>query len=271
MQKFSLFVVIDNLFKFIILFLFNLIWCYYFFKNSINSIIFSFFLSVSMVFLINFVSKKKNKKKAFDLKKQQHIEDTKNTFLLMTNEEVLDFFYKLISKNKQCQQHNNHILVNTNSFPIVVFPIFKVAELSADDVLSVCKQFKNRGLKRIIILCTHVSPKTTSIAMGLKTEVLVLDYAQTYQNFLEKYEFYPEIISKTKTNKKQTFQQILNISINKKRTKGYFLSALFLIFSSFFVPYKAYYLLFASILLILSFISRFNHKFNSAKTLNPLE
>lgn len=271
MKNISLNIIIDTIFKFVLFFLFNLIWCYYFFKNSTKSIVFSIFFSLLLIFLINFISKRKNIKRLASLKTLEHIQATSTSFLIMDQMEIVDFFYNLIAKNYSCQKYSDHILVETKQFPIVVYPLFKSQELNEDDILKIYKLFKNRGLKRLVVLCSSSKTNITSITKNFRFEVLVLNKEQTYYSLLQKYEFYPEVPKKSKSNPSQTFSILINTAINKKRTKSYFLSALFIIFSSFFVPYKLYYLIVASLLIFLAFYSKFSHRYNLPKNTNPLE
>lgn len=269
-MKVSFYVIIDNLFKFFLIFILNIIWCLYFINTSSISIVVAFFITIIMLFLLNIISKKRNGKKHLSLKKQQHIKDVTNTFLYMSNSELLIFFKSLIKTKHLCRIENNYILVETSALPILVFPKFNFSNLTANDVLKFYKSIKHKNLKRLVILTNKFDAEINSIITNFKFETIILDNTQTYLNLLENYNFYPEIKPAKKPKPQTKLNTFLNIALNKKRTKTYVLSAIFLIFSSFFVIYKAYYLLFSSILIMLAIFSYFKPKVSSPKNINVL-
>ena len=270
MKNISFYVIVDSLFKFILFFIFNLIWCLYFIKTAWVAILLSIFLSIIFIFLINKLTTKKNNKKSNRLKKEQHIEDIKNTFIYMSNKEILSFFLSLAKTKHDCKMEDNYIEINTNSLPIILCPMFKSGNLSRDDVLDLYKKVKHKNLKRLIIVTNTVDTSIMSISKNFKFETHILDFKQTY-SLLEEYEFYPEVLIKRQNSAKITLKQILSLSLNKKKTKGYLLSALFILFTSFFVRFKVYYLIFSSILLALAIFSYFNPSFNTHPKENLME
>lgn len=262
MKNVSLYLIVDLVFKFILLFLFNLIWCTYFISNTPLALSLSVVLAILTIFIIYKINGKKEIKKLALLNEEQKIENIKNTFLFMTNQEITVFFYKLALSRHGCTKYENYIQITTPQNPIILYPHFKCATTSQDDILQIYKMFKNKPLKRLIILTNQLEPNAQAITQNFKFETLVLNHKETYYSLLKPYEFYPEIQIKHKPKTKNTFRQILSVSLNKKKTKGYFLSALFLLFSSLFTRYKIYYLIFSSILIVLALISRFNPSFN---------
>lgn len=271
MKNISFNVIIDTIFKFLLLFFFNLIWCIYFISPPILSIIVCTLVSIATIVLFGIIGKKKKFKKTPLLKQEQHIQDILNTFLYMSSSEIISFFYRLIKTKHRCSIENNYLTIETASLPIILFTTFKNSPIGVDDVLGFYKCIKHKNLKRLIILTNKICPEVTSIVKNFKFETLILDHRQTYFELLQKYQFFPEITIQTKLNKKITLNRILTIALNKKKAKGYLLSALFLFFSSFFVVYKVYYLIFSSFLTALALISYFNPRFNAVKKINVLE
>ena len=93
---------------------------------------------------------------------------------------------------------------------------------------------------------------------------------KTYFKLLKVYDFYPEKVIELKQSQKITINDLLAYSLNKKRTKGYFLASCIMLFSSFLVKYNLYYIIFSTLLLILSLISFINPKFNKKISENIL-
>lgn len=262
MKNISLFVIVDNIFKFVLIFIINLIWLLYFIQNSVICFTIAATASLIELALINFYSNKKQIKAASFLKEEQKIIDITNTFLVMNNYELINFFYNLALKKHKCLKFANYIKVISSGKPIIIFPHFKKSEFNEDDFLTAYKQFKTQQIKRLIILTNKTSFSVNNLNLKLNFEVLVLNHKNIYFNLLKEYEFYPEIMVKTKPKVKHTFKQILSHALNKKKTKAYFFSALFILFSSLFVKAKIYYLLTASLLLFMALFAWFNPTFN---------
>ena len=270
-MKISLFIIVDYIFKFILIFLLNLIWCLYFINKPIVSILVSVFLTLLIIFISNKVNTKRNVKTKLSLAEKQKILNITNTFIYMSKEEILDFFYKLASTKHNAKKLDNFILINNQNKNIALYPLFKNKSLSQDDLIEIYNNCKIVNIKKILILTNKIDSNCNDIIENLSCEVVVLDNEQTYTLLLKEYEFYPEIKIKPKPTAKKTFKQVLHYALNKKRTKSYIISALFLLFSSLFVRFKLYYLLFASILLTLAIFSRFNTIFNKVNKLNLLD
>ena len=262
MKLITLHIIIDFIFKFVLVFLLNIIWCTYFIPNSLLAIAVAIILTTTLLFIFNKISYKKHNKKLTSVREEQKILDIKNTFIFMTKEEIVTFFFKLASTKHICTKQKSFIEIESQDKPIISYPIYNQAPLNADKVLNIYKTLKNKNIKKLIILTNELTPEVKPIAQNFNFETLILNNKEVYYNLLKEYEFYPEIKIKAKPKTKNTFKQILAISLNKKKTKGYFLSALFLMFSSLFVSYKIYYLIFSSLLLFFALFSWFNPSFN---------
>ncbi|MBQ8793050.1 MAG: hypothetical protein IJZ62_05715, partial [Clostridia bacterium] len=83
------------------------------------------------------------------------------------------------------------------------------------------------------------------------------------QKLYKYYDVYPEMTHKYKKEKMLVFKDFLAYSFNKKRTKGYLLSAFILILSSLFVRGSIYYCVISSLCVIFALISYFNPYFNT--------
>ena len=270
-MKQQFFVIIDYLFKFILIFLLNLIWCLYFINKPAISILVSILLTILIIFISNKVIIKRSIKTKLSLAEKQKIQNITNTFIFMSNEEILDFFYKLSSSKHNSEKLNNFVLVNNQNKKIALYPTFKTEPLSQDNLIEIYNKCKTINVEKIIVLTNKYSPNLQDTIENFSCETIILNNEQTYSLLLKEYEFYPEITIKQKATPKKTFKQILNYALNKKRTKSYVISALFLLFSSLFVSYKIYYLIFASILITLAIFSRFNKPFNKVTKLNLLD
>lgn len=125
----------------------------------------------------------------------------------------------------------------------------------------IIKKVSYRQIKRLVIL-TNDYDKMIETKNFFDFEVLILNASGTYEKLLSKYEFYPEIKYKSKPTVKSGIKTLTLGALNKKKTKGYLLSAIFVFFASFFVRFKIYYSLISSLLVMLAIFSYFNVNFN---------
>ncbi len=262
MKKISLYVIVDTIFKFALLFILNLIWSLYFIRTVWLAITISAIATIVTIILFSFFSKKKIKKTKPVLEENQHIEDIKNTFIFMERSKLINFFYSLCLQKHSAQKHKDYVRV-TNEKDVILYPYFKMSILNCDTLIDIYNSINKKNVKKIVVLCNSYDNAILKCLEMFKCETIVLDYKQTYYKLLKYYEFYPEITVKSKPKIKSTAKQILLLSFDKKRTRSYVISALFMCFASFFVVYKIYYLIVASILLICAIICQINFNFKT--------
>ncbi len=265
MKKISFLAIVDYIFKFFLFFVLNIIWGLYFIKAKWVAIILSIVVSILTIIIIDLIENKKAKRKRPKLNETKHIEDIKNTFIFMPNNDVVNFFYKLASTRHSCQIKNDYVEV-LNEQNVIIYPCFKNASLTSDDVIEIYNKIEKQNVKKILILCNKYDSNIESLLQNFLCKTIVLDYTQTYFSLLKEYEFYPSITVVQNKKAKNTFNNILSTVFNKKRTRKYIVSSLFIIFASFFVMYKIYYLIVATILLIFAILCQFS--FNKNNDLN---
>lgn len=263
--------IVDNIFRIILIFLFNLIWCTYFIKKAFFATALAFFLALLITFIINKLSNNQKIKSKSKLKEQQRIFDITNEFIYMTQSEIVDFFYRLSATRHNCKIQKEFVEIYNENKKIILYPKFETKDFSVGEFIELYKKIKKINASKIIILTNKYDSKIHSEIEKLSLNAQILDYKETYHNLLKPYEFYPEIKIKAKVKPKTSFNYILSIALNKKKTKAYLASALVLFFSSFFVIYKIYYLIISSTLVLLALFSQFNPKFNKIETKNLLE
>ena len=259
MKKFSLFIIIDFAFKFLLLFTINLIWTLYFIRTPWLCILLSIIFAITIIFLFKFLNNKKHAKNKIKITEQKKAEAIKNTFIYMPQKDVLHFFCNLAKTKHEVLLKKNYILVNKQT---VLYPFIKNQNLTVDKIIDIYNTIDGTNIKKIIILCNKLENNAEIVIENFETQTIVLDFKQTYTLLLKEYNFYPTITIEEKTKTKTTFKQLLKIAFNKKRTRGYIVSSLFIIFSSFFVAYRIYYLIVATVLLIFALLCQFEFKFN---------
>lgn len=258
--------IVDSLFKFTLLFLFNLIWCIYFFKKNFVRWIVTIALTIIEYLTIYIINKKKCKKSNLSKLEQQRIKDILNTFIYMPQSETIDFFYNLLCTKHSPSKFEKYIYLLNNNKNIVLFFNIKIDKLSTNEFSEIIKSLNNKNLDKLIVLCNGYDKDLEMERNNIPFEVIFLSKEEIYFQLLKKYEFYPQILLKKQKNNKKTYKYILFSVFNKKNTRRYFISGTCLFLASFFSPLKFYYVLVSSLLIVFAIVSYFN--FSSLKANN---
>ena len=189
----------------------------------------------------------------------------------MPNKNLLNFFYKLCLSKHECTLASNYIIIKNNDKNIILYPCFNGDKIGVCTFVDIIKDVKNLDIKRLIVLCAGYENKINLELDKFNFEIIFLKNEEIYFKLLKKYEFFPEITIKSTKKPKNTLKFLTSSALNKKRTKGYLLSALCLFVASFFNAYKIYYVAISSLLVVLAIFCRFNAKFNTNKEINLLD
>lgn len=270
MKRFNLYNIIDIFFKTILIFLLTFVWIRYFVKNLVLAIFLSIFITILIEIFSHFVKLKINTQKQVSINEKNKIEEITNSLIYSPTNKVINYFFNLAKSKHNATKKTKYIEVNYENCNIILYPIFKLDELSPQNIIDIYNSIKTKNVKRIIVCANTYSIKARNIISSLNKEIVLLDSKQTYFELIKKYGIYPEIIE-FKSRGKHTFSELVSYALNKKRTKGYFYSSLLILFCSFFVPYSLYYVIMSSILLVLAFASFSNPTYNKPKNIKLLD
>ena len=265
MQKVSR--IFQIFFKFLMIFFISFIWVRYFIKSLWQSVLISLAITIFIGIISRIFTKKKNSQSQLKSKDRENAENC--FFSLSMDKNNLDFLFKLASSRHCCKKYSNCILVLHPESRIILFPNFSFASLSQDNLAKIVNSVVEHKPTKIVILCHSALKETYSFAKNFNIEVQVLDQYETYQKLYKNYNFFPEIKYSYKKDKKLALNDLAMFSLNRSRAKGYFFSALILIFSSFFVRTNLYYAIISSLLVLLAIISLYD-PFSKNKTDNQL-
>ncbi len=261
---------LDAFFRLFIIFLVCFVWIRYFVDSFWISLAITLLISLSIDILYTFFKNKKNNKLNIKKEEENKIEGYINTFIYSDKKYCVDFFYELCKKKYNCIKKSNFIVIEHTNSTIVLYPMFLFRDFSIDDLIETVNKTKAHKPNRIVICTNKIALNLDKFSKTFPMEIVILDGQQTYFSLLKKYQFYPKI-TKFNNEQKINFKQFITIATDKKRAKSYFISALFLLFSSFFVSYKIYYLVFSTILLIMCFICLRPNKTKPQTSSNILE
>lgn len=248
-----------------LIFLLYFTWTRYYIKSLIWSLILSSVLTLITDWLLTNFSKRKDLKKSLKKEELARAEGYCNNFIFNNKSEAVNFYYKLFNKFSPVKRAD-YIFFEKENQKIVLFPFYKFNKLVVADLVFIYNKIKNIESDKVILCINGVNEPIRKIAMKLPIEFIILDKYETYEQLMKKFDFYPEKSFNFDDNPKFTFKNILEISLNKKKARGYIFASIILFISSFFVKITVYYLIISSILLLLSIFSYINPIFNKTKS-----
>lgn len=265
MRKINL--ILQEILKFVLLFLFSFIWTRYFLRKLWIAICVSLILAISVYFILFILKQKKQTKIGLKLKEK---EEAENMFLSLSCEDnPMEFFIKLASKkHKDIKKCKNYIVINhlKENVKTILWFDSSFYGLTIARFMEIYSKVKKEKATKIVICCKEITEKQLfTFSQNFEEKFLFLNEYDTYEKLYKFYNYFPEVTKKFSKEKKMVFKDFLAYSFNKKRTKGYLFSAFILILSSLFIRTTIYYCIIASILVVFALISQFNPYYNSNK------
>ena len=267
MKKNTLSFILDFLLLFIILFFISFVWTRYVVKNLVASL----FISISFSLIITLIRiRRENKKQAkLKSKKEQslHIQDCADAFMFNSFEENAQFYKTMLEKKYRIEIKNSFLYLENDIHKIALFLLFDVKKINQDQVIFCLKSVKKYNLTKIILICNNYDNNVLNITKNYKIKTIILNSTQNYNEILKIYNTYPQLDNKLRIDEKISFSFLLKNAINKKKFKSYFVGGIFLFIASLFVKYNIYYIIFSSIMFILSILCLFSNKiYKTSKT-----
>lgn len=246
MYKTTLFSKISNtIFVIISSFIFSFIWINYITHSIKKSLISSIIITISII-IIYVIYNKINLKLNQNLKTQtSQLDNTK--IQLLYNKDINHQLLKHYNITISTQISDNHYIDTCDR------DIFFEFSCEQIDQISFAQLYKSSQFSNIIIFCIN----TPTLLIPANTEITFYDLHQIHQYINTNHINITNPIM-LKTKQKPTLNDIKNSILSCKNSKKYFWFSFLLMFSSLFTPFKIYYIVIGSILMLLSIISRFH-------------
>lgn len=253
-------------FRISLIFLLCFIWIRYFIDEFWLSILYTCLLTISIEFIIHFILTKRNSKKCLKNEDEKLSEKISATFIFSPKDAV-DYFYNLAKINYIAKKYSKYILIsnkkntqiiNENENKTILYPFYTYSSISPQNLVDIIKNIEKQKTTKVIICGYKIDPLTYKLSQKISdSKIILLNSKDCYLKLIKFNNFYPENLKELNLKEKLKFKEILKLSISKKNTKGYFISSLILLFSSFIIRLNIYYLIMSSVLLLLSLISFF--------------
>lgn len=248
---------ISDSFKYTLYISIFFIWINYYYSSVITSFIISIILSIITDKIIGLFVNKRNEHIIIKQEEKNKIKQFSMQFLCSTKYQNINYFYSLF-KNPTTKKTKSYFVIQNTTF----VPYYNKKELTEDDVIFIYKNIPV-NTDNLVVLCVNATNSATIFAKSINNyKFVILNENDVYFKFLKPLNALLPNSIKFKQSKKLKFKEILTIALNKNTSKGYFTSGFIILISSIFIKYKIYYIIFASLLFILSFISYFNVWFN---------
>ena len=240
---------VDDLFKSFIIFVIVFIWFRYFLDSLALSLVLG--VVTSLLISISLIALKKKKIDSINLSRKQQLElDDIATYLLLSNKnEILDIFNQTIMGAIS----GRYIIKDSK----VYYPFFESEIFNLNDLYRVIKTLPENIELEIIAI--NFDTKVEKVSKSLKSNKIILTFKdQMYTKYLLDKKL--DIKSKLSQSAKTTFKDFLRLFVRPENSKGYLFSAFYILLACLIIPQKLYYLIFASVLLVLALICRYKRQ-----------
>lgn len=253
MSKFKFVSIVDTFFITLAILLIIFAWVQFFVKNIFLSLVLSSIATLFIIFFMRYLKSKKQTKFLNNLSKTTEITKFKLALQTLSNAKITALIKRLIPQQYESKSIKNGLSFTKDKHRHIIIYNFD-SELNEATLLKIVKSTKNN---HITICCITYSNDVKYILNAFKNKYINLIHAeQLYEIFMQN-----NIVIDTSnidlSQHKVTLPEVLKGIISRNKSKGYFLSGLIILFTSLIIPYKIYYVIFSTILFILSLVCRF--------------
>ena len=248
--------IIDFSFEIMVVLLISFIWSRYFIDDLTWVVIITIVLTCLIAFGLAKHKKIKDGKIIALNISNKNKEDFKNYFLYLNSKTIIEHI-KTKTGGVISPNDDNIIFNNTNVYIL----IRKIKAISKDDILSYLQNLNLEKITQITILCTNIELECKNFLKNIanvhfEIEDMDIIASKYYSDILDNKILISNSKIKLKQNTVITFKMFLIMLLRPQNVKGYFFSAIILLFASIIVPQKLYYYIFASVLLLLTLLSK---------------
>lgn len=252
MSKFKFINFIDLIFISIATFFIIFAWIQFFIRNIIFSLFISALLSIGIIYFARCLRAKKYS----TIQKNTALEKTSNLFkltiLTMPNTKLCNLIKQQLPSNYNAKIVKGDILFYKND----TLHSFVFHFSSKLDELELLNLIKSKSCCNLTIFCHSYSQEALNITQNLiDKQIQLISLEQLFAIFNDK-NIEIDYVNIKHTYSSKPFKQILQNTLSRNKSKGYFISGLILLFTSLIIPFRIYYVVFSSVLFILSLVCR---------------
>ena len=247
----------STLFKYTIYISLFFLWINYYHRNIYFSFALSIIFSIIVDKIIQLFISKKQKYTILKTEEKNKIKDFSIQFLCSTKFENINYFTTLFN-NPNTKKTKDYFIINNTTF----LPYYIKETLDEDDIYTIYRSF-NIKTNKLVVLCTKITDSAKLLSKNIANfDITILNENDVYTKFLKPLN--ATIPTTIIFKQKQKLKDFISMGLNKHNAKRYFFSGFIILLSSIFIRYKIYYIVFASLLFILAYISYFNTWYNKS-------
>ncbi|MBR7090867.1 MAG: hypothetical protein IKC79_00260 [Clostridia bacterium] len=227
-------------------------WIRFYTRNATLSLILAIVLGISLGYLAYFVHSRRLHQHNISSRLHRNIQSLEFQLSFASHDTLTEYFHYLLSSQyPSITTSTTHLVADHH---IIFYPHFS-SIVDAQIIRQIVSALPN--YTHINIIGSQFSKDATALCQSIRNIRINL---LTTRQFLDKFHLLdkftiPNIIDVTQP--KLSLRQILSGILDRKKSKTYLILGLLLLFYSFFIPYKIYYLIFGTLLLLLAIFSRF--------------
>lgn len=266
---------LNMLFRIFLIFLICFVWMRYFIDELWQALLYTALLTISIEFILHFIFVKKNMKKSLKIKEQELAEKISITFVF-SQPKAINYFYNLAKihydtkktskyitilrkNNDNKKDEQSEILEANNEFnKTILYPFYSYNAINPQNLVEILKEVDKIECNKLIVCGYKIDKDTYKLAQKISDKkIILLDSSDTYLKIIKQYNYFPEKLKDIKSIDKVSLKDILKSSLSRKNSKGFLISSLILLFSSFIVRLNIYYVIISSLLLLFALLSFF--------------
>ena len=249
MSKYKIINLVDKLFITTAVFLIIYAWINFFIRDLLITFVLSLIFSFGVVSLIFYLYNRKKEKRANTKKYLTDVEQKFLAFRLLPKTSQLHLLYEIIKKSYSARILIDSIVYKKDGKTCTIIIETNVEKINNFNIVNLVQGKQN--VDEIEIICNDYESIINKNFLS-DTNIKFTTKKGLYDEYFFKHSIYPNCSMLNTKNRHVKIKQILKNFIMPSKAKSYFLCGLILIFSSIILPYHIYYLIFGSILLILS-------------------
>jgi len=254
MSKYKLVNVFDKIFVNSAIFLIIYAWINFYLKNLWVTFILSLIFTSATVFIIHYISNKKQNAKILNKKDEFEINKNFYAFKLTNKQEKLILLNKIINLEHKTTLKENYILFTKNNEKHIMILATEFNVVDDKILINLLESFNLENIDAINVVCESSVVQNNKIFKNKKINFITKKIL--YFDYFFKHKIYPDCSELNMEKQKFNIKTLaLNLFVPQK-AKSYLFCGSILIFSSIILPYNYYYIIVGSMLLMFGIICK---------------
>jgi len=263
MSKFKFINLVDYVFLLFTIFLIVFAWVQYFVRNILFSFLISAFITLAIMWIIGWFKCKKRTLSQNQIEENKSLSLFKLAIQTLPNSKLTSLIKLLLPIDIQIKTSKGDILFEKENISHLI--TFQFAEdLTESKLLEIIKQ---KSATHLTIIGTNFNPEVQTLSKAFTNKTIELISLEQLFKICNNKNIKLDTSNIDINNPKTSIKELFKNSLSRNKSKGYFISGLVLLFTSLIIPYKVYYVMFSSILFVLSILCRFKPKSKASSTI----